>query len=267
MRQVDGLKQDDAKAIVAARDAPYQTIQRLQALSDVSVSGLERLADADAFRSMGLDRRQALWQVRGLSKVKALPLFNGQGVDSQGQEADVVLPEMPLSEHVIADYQTLRLSLKAHPMALLRSHFETLNCVRAERVKSLADKTPVTIAGVVLVRQRPGTAKGVMFMTLEDETGVANAVVWPKTFETFRKIAMASRLVVIRGRIQSHDGVVHIVTRHMEDHSAALLSLSEEAGKIKIIAPSDEASKPQPERSARRHPRSVRIIPKSRDFH
>jgi len=273
MRQVDGLRQQDANTLVAHRDTAFESLQQIQSLTRVRVVSLERLADADAFRSLGLDRRQALWQVRGLSKAAPLPLFAHTQTDGQGPDQVVTLPEMALSEHVIADYQTLRLSLKAHPMALLRATFDPMHCITTARVRDLADKTPVTIAGVILVRQRPGTAKGVMFMTLEDETGVANAVIWPKTFEAYRKVAMSSRLVLLRGRIQSHDGVVHVVTHHLEDHSAQLVSLSDEvSGSDETRSLADPAShdalrKALTGPNTRRHPRNARVIPNSRDFH
>ncbi|SDP56352.1 error-prone DNA polymerase [Filomicrobium insigne] len=266
MRQVDGLREEHANKIVEARELPYEDMEQIRLLSGVPVGGLQKLAEADAFRSLGLDRRAALWNVRGLAQAKPLPLFAHAHTSAAGPDPDIRLPEMPLSEHVIADYQTLRLSLKAHPMALLRAHFTEARCVTTERYRDLKDGTRVSVAGVVLVRQRPGTAKGVMFMTLEDETGIANAVVWPKTFEAYRKVAMGSRLVVIRGRIQSHDGVVHLVAQRLEDHSAKLGLLSDSDVKLPLSS-ADEVMHPNYERSPRRHPRTVRIIPNSRDFH
>ena len=267
MRQIDGLKSDEAERIVAGRDDKYESLEKIQSLTGVSIRSLELLADADAFRSIGFDRRQALWHVRSLSKARALPLFAHAEISSQGQEPDVQLPAMALSEHVIADYQTLRLSLKAHPMALLREHFYKFGCVTAVTIRNLPDKSLVTFAGIILVRQRPGTAKGVMFMTVEDETGVANSVVWPKTFEAYRKIAMASRLVLMRGCIQSHDGVVHIVVNHLEDHSMQLASLSERESENVHATPAEDAMNPVSKTNHPRHPRNVRIIPNSRDFH
>ncbi|MEQ8824838.1 MAG: error-prone DNA polymerase [Filomicrobium sp.] len=266
MRQVDGLNQEHAQRIIAKRDEPYTCLENLSLQADVPVSALEKLADADAFRSLGLDRRQALWKVRGLARAEPLPLFARVNTDSIGKEIEVELPKMTLGEHVVADYQTLRLSLKAHPMALLRAHFTKLGCLTTDVSRGSVDGKRVCVAGVILVRQRPGTAKGVMFMTLEDETGVANAVVWPKTFERYRKIAMGSRLVVIRGRIQSHDGVVHVVAQKLEDHSDALSLLSRSHVDLPL-SPSDEVAKPVPEYRPRRHPRNVRVIPNSRDFH
>lgn len=267
MRQVDGLNKGHVESLVDARDEPYQNLEQITLQTDdVPVSALEKLADADAFRSLGLDRRQALWSVRGLARAKPLPLFSSTNTRAMGREADVVLPEMGLGEHVVADYQTLRLSLKAHPMELLRSHFDRIDCKTTDVSRQLADGERVCVAGLILVRQRPGTAKGVMFMTLEDETGVANAVVWPKTFEQHRKIAMGSRLVLIRGRIQSHDGVVHVVAQTLEDHSDKLALLSRTDFDIPLSR-ADEVARPVAEPIPRHHPRDVRIIPKSRDFH
>lgn len=266
MRQVNGMNQEFAGQIVNGRDEPYDSIEEIHWRSSVPSSALEKLADADAFRSIGLDRRAALWKVRGLAKAKPLPLFAHAQATEIAAEPDVALPVMPLSEHVVADYQTLRLSLKSHPMSLLRKSFDSFECVTTKVSRGLANGSRVAVAGVVLVRQRPGTAKGVMFMTIEDETGVANAVIWPKTFETFRKVAMTSRLVVIRGHIQSHEGVVHVVAKSIEDHSPALGLLSE-TRLDPPLSPADEIVKPIPERSARRHPRNVRVMPNSRDFH
>ncbi len=266
MRQADGLNKEHAEKIVATRDEKFTDMEQIYDGSGVPLHVLERLADADAFRSMGLDRREALWQVRGLSKSQRLPLFAEAQVQDYGPEQNIELPKMSLPEHVVADYQTLRLSLKAHPMELLRTIFNQAGCVTTAISREIADGKWVSVAGVVLVRQRPGTAKGVMFMTVEDETGVANAVVWPKTFEKYRKVAMGSRLVLIRGRIQSHDGVVHVVVNRLEDHSAKLELLSHAPVDLPL-SPADEVINPTPERTPRRHPRNVRIIPNSRDFH
>jgi error-prone DNA polymerase len=255
---------------------------------------LERLAAADAFRSMGLDRRQALWEVKALSAAGPLPLFGWASAREIGDEPTVALPSMPLSEHVVNDYQTLRLSLKAHPMSFLRPRLEAARVASCNDLRTLRDGAWVAVAGVVLVRQRPGSAKGVVFMTIEDETGVANAVVWPKTLERFRKVVMSARLILIRGRIQRHEDIIHVVSSRLEDRSDWLLDLSEEAAGMRVpIANADEVLRPEPG-SARgsnaqpkpryaplpppaepplprtapaRHPRQQRTIPKSRDFH
>ena len=120
----------------------------------------------------------------------------------EGGEPDVALPRMSLSEHVVNDYQTLRLSLKAHPMQFLRADLAAKKIVPCATLRQMKDGAFVRVAGVVLVRQRPGSAKGVVFMTIEDETGVANSVVWPNALEKFRKVVMAARLIVVSGRIQ-----------------------------------------------------------------
>ena len=265
------------------RSAP---IENLATGAGVNVSTLEKLAAADAFRSLGLDRRQALWQVKALANAPPLPLFSWSETRETGDEADVRLPEMALSEHVVNDYQTLRLSLKAHPMAFLREDFRKARVLSCEDVRSVKDGARVAVAGVVLVRQRPGSAKGVVFMTIEDETGIANAVVWPKTLERFRKVVMTARLILIEGRIQRHEDIIHIVSAKLIDRSDWLLRLSEWAADMKVpFANADEVLHPDPgsahpSRDVDRHihprfsrepkphhPRNIRVIPKSRDFH
>ena len=236
---------------------------------------LERLAAADAFRSTGRDRRQALWDVRGLNPSAPLPLFAWGEAREDGNDPDVQLPIMPLSEHVVNDYQTLRLSLKAHPMSFLRARLKAQRIVTCAELTTLRDGSYVSVAGVVLVRQRPGSAKGVVFMTIEDETGIANAVVWPKTLERYRKVIMAARLIHIRGRIQRHEDIIHVVSNRLEDRSDWLETLSEWGTDMAVpIANADEVHRPEPGSARQKdhprwagHPRNERIIPKSRDFH
>ena len=291
LRQIDGINEADARRIVAARDGEderFSSIPDLWRRAGAKRPTIERLAAADAFRSLGLDRRQALWEVRGLVPAPALPLFQWSAVRDTGEEETVALPRMALSEHVVNDYQTLRLSLKAHPMSFLREEFRRRRVLACNDVRGAKDGARVSVAGVVLVRQRPGSAKGVVFMTIEDETGVANAVVWPKMLEKFRKVVMTARLIEIRGRIQRHEDIIHIVAAELSDRSDRLLQLSEWADEMKLpLANADEVVRPEPgsargsaieaddprrhPRFARaenaRHPRHVRIIPKSRDFH
>ena len=309
LRQVDGLREDDVAKITAARDgqratgsrqqegalaaccplpaARFNTIEDIRQRSRVQVATLEKLAAADAFRSLGLDRRQALWEVRALPVTLPLPLFTWAEAREMGADEAVTLPEMPLSEHVVNDYQTLRLSLKAHPMSFLRPQFTADGVAACNDLRKLPDGVRVSLAGVILVRQRPGTAKGVVFMTLEDETGVANAVVWPQMLERYRKVVMGARLILIRGRIQRHENIIHLVAEHLEDRSAWLQRLAEDAPLMPVpIANADEVLRPNPgsarfsplaagspEGSRQRqtknhtHPRDARIIPKSRDFH
>jgi len=234
---------------------PTSPIADLRLASRVSTATLERLAAADAFRSMGLDRRQALWEVRALPASLPLPLFSWAEAREAGDEATVALPEMALSEHVVNDYQTLRLSLKAHPMAFLRPQFAADGVAACNDLRHMKDGARVSLAGVILVRQRPGTAKGVVFMTLEDESGVANAVVWPQMLERYRKVVMGARLILIRGRLQRHEDIIHLVAEYLEDRSEWLSRLAEEAAPPMpiAIAQADEVLRPDPG-SARREP-------------
>jgi error-prone DNA polymerase len=233
----------------------------------VPVHAIQRLATADAFRSMGLDRRAALWDSRALKQAPDLPLFAHAEARDEGSKAEPArLPAMPLSEHVVNDYQTIRLSLKAHPMRFLRDHYASEKFVTAEQLKRIKDGRKLSIAGLVLIRQRPGSAKGVVFITIEDETGVANLVVWPDVFEKQRKIVMGARLVAVHGIVQRDpdSDVIHVVARRLEDHTHMLSHLSEDI----MAAPLSRGDAPGAIRPPpRRHPRDVEIIPKSRDFH
>ena len=179
----------------------------------------------------------------GAGRAEPLPLFAWSETREAGAEPVVQLPEMPLSEHVVNDYQTLRLSLKAHPMSFLRARFAARRVLACDDLRGVKDGAYVAVAGVVLVRQRPGSAKGVVFMTIEDETGIANAVVWPKTLERFRKEVMGARLILIHGRIQRHEDIIHVVSAKLEDRSDWLQLLSEEAGDMKVpVANADDVS-------------------------
>jgi error-prone DNA polymerase len=266
LRQVDGLHREAADRLVARR--PYRTVEELQSRARVPVHAIQRLAAADAFRSMGLDRRAALWDSRALKQAPDLPLFAFADERDEGAEsAPAQLPAMPLAEHVISDYQTVRLSLKAHPMHFLRAHYSAQKFVTAEQLKSLKDGRRLSMAGVVLIRQRPGTSKGVVFITIEDETGVANLVVWPHVFEKQRKIVMGARLMAVYGMIQRDPDseVIHVVAARLEDHTGLLSRLSDDS-----LLPSNLEKRDSPGswgQPPRRHPRNVEIIPKSRDFH
>jgi len=284
MRQIDGLREEDAQKLVAVRGHPYRDVRDLWRRSGVGRAGLEKLAGADAFRSLGLDRRQALWEVRGLPTEIKLPLFDHANTAEAGEEPQVSLPVMPLSEHVVNDYRTLRLSLKAHPMYFLRARAEAARIVACVALKSARNGARVSVGGVILVRQRPGSAAGVVFMTIEDETGVANAVIWPKVLERERKIVMGARLVVIHGRVQRHEDIIHVVAARLEDRSDWLHLLTEDGEDMEAaLANADEVRRPDPgswraspEEPHKRdrdrghprcHPREERVIPKSRDFH
>ncbi|MCA3560223.1 MAG: error-prone DNA polymerase [Aestuariivirga sp.] len=271
-REVDGLRAEDVALLLQ-----YRSQKKPMSIADlhgfgVPVAGLERLAAADCFRSLGLDRRASLWEVKALTKAKALPLFAFAGTREQGEEAHVALPGMPLSEHVVNDYQTLKLSLKAHPMQFLRRLCAGRKVTDTEKLKTLRNGAPVTVAGVVLVRQRPGSAKGVVFLTLEDEFSVCNAVIWPQVLETCRAVVMGARLMLIKGRVQRTGGIIHVVAGAVEDHSDWLALLTEEGTLLRNpLARADEVARPGPDphqqQPPARHPRQVRVIPKSRDFH
>ena len=265
LRQIDGLQREAGERLVAG--GPYRTVEELRSHGQIPVHAIQRLAAADAFRSMGLDRRAALWDSRALRQAPDLPLFAYAEAHDEGSESEpATLPAMPLAEHVVNDYQTVRLSLKAHPMRFLREQYAAKKFITADRLKSIRDGKRLSIAGLVLIRQRPGSAKGVVFITLEDETGIANLVVWPDVFEKQRKIVMGARLMAVHGIIQKDedDGVIHVVARQLEDHTDMLRHLSDEQMPA-TLSQGDGAGSWRP--PAARHPRDVEIIPKSRDFH
>jgi error-prone DNA polymerase len=278
-RNDGGRVEDWAERIVAARQRrPFTSLEDFARDTALPKRALILLADADAFRSIGLDRRAALWAVRRLPDDVPLPLFEMAGAREQPDEHARPLPLMPLPEQVVADYQTIRLSLKGHPMQFLRPIFARERVVACDGVCHARDKQYVRCAGVVLVRQRPGSAKGVVFMTLEDETGIANIVVWPKVMERFRKEVMGARLVLVEGYIQSSpEKVVHLVAEKLFDRSRDLAGLANDAFSRKhavpagpaLIEPLHDDPRQHPDNPARkiRHPRNVRILPPSRDFH
>ncbi|HYI27365.1 MAG TPA: error-prone DNA polymerase, partial [Bradyrhizobium sp.] len=270
---------DWAERIVAARARrPFTSLEDFARDTALPKRALIQLADADAFRSIGLDRRAALWAVRRLPDDVPLPLFEVATAREQPDENAQPLPEMPLPEQVVADYQTIRLSLKGHPMEFLRPILTKERVVTCREVCHANDRRRVRCAGVVLVRQRPGSAKGVVFMTLEDETGIANIVVWPQVMENFRKEVMGARLILVEGYIQSSpEQVTHLVAQRLTDRSHDLVGLANDALGRKhavpagpaLIEPLDDDRRAHPDNPAQkiRHPRNVRILPPSRDFH
>lgn len=276
-RQIKGLRQEDAQWIVAARGNGYPDVDSLWRRAGVPPAGLERLAEADAFAGMRLNRRDALWAVRAIRAPRPLPLFGAEGEGIV--EPRAALPTMTLGEQVIDDYLTLRLSLRAHPMEILRPHLPGLTAHFA-----LPGAPPqVTVCGLVITRQRPGTASGVIFITLEDETGVCNVIVWPKVYEAFRRIVIGGRLLRVTGRLQRERGVIHLIAETVEDLSPALGLLGDLG--TEAIDPTegrgDETRRPvtlrelpgkHPLRSrptqGRRHPRDqAKALFPSRDFH
>ncbi|HEY2210014.1 MAG TPA: error-prone DNA polymerase [Bradyrhizobium sp.] len=296
-RQIDGFKwadpdeeflrqkggkpkaEDWAERIVIARARrPFTSLEDFARDTGLPKRAMILLADADAFRSIGLDRRAALWAVRRLPDDVPLPLFEIATAREQPDENARPLPLMPLPEQVVADYQTIRLSLKGHPMEFLRPMFTKERVIACKGVCHDRDRQYVRCAGVVLVRQRPGSAKGVVFMTLEDETGIANIVVWPKVMERFRKEVMGARLVLVEGYIQSSpEHVTHLVAERLFDRSRDLVNLANDALSRKnalpvgpaLLEPLHDDRRQHPDNPAQkiRHPRNVRILPRSRDFH
>ncbi|HEV7306041.1 error-prone DNA polymerase [Ensifer sp.] len=245
---VKGLRQEDVEGkLVANRGAGYRTVRELWLRSGLSRSALERLADADAFRSIGLDRRKALWAVKALDEKSAaerLPLFDLKPLEDLRPEPAVSLPEMLPGEQVINDYRYLSFSLKAHPVSFLRPQLSEQGIVQSRALETAPVGRRVTVAGLVLVRQRPGSAKGVIFMTIEDETGVANAIVWPKVFAAYRPVVMGARLVKIRGRLQRESSVIHVVAEHIEDITPMLGLLRKEVRRFGASERADEVLRP-----------------------
>ena len=268
LRQIDGFPEAAAARIVAARaeGGPFADVRELKERAGLSPALIERLASADCMGSLGLTRRQALWDARSLIAAPDLPLFAAAAARDEGAERVATqLPVMPLSEEVVADYQTQRLSLKAHPLAFLRADLAERGFVRAADLRARKYRAGVQVAGVVLIRQRPGSAKGVCFITLEDESGVANIVIWPDLMEKQRKVIMGARLMEVRGRVEYDDEVVHVIATHLTDATEALHGLSDDLLPHHVDR-ADHIQRPL-QGSRHGHPRNVRIIPKSRDFH
>jgi error-prone DNA polymerase len=267
LRQIDGFREDVAARIVNARQhGPFTDIESLAARARLNDQALKLLADADALRSLQLDRRQALWEVHRRPG-PPLPLFAAADARELAAEPDAMLPAMPLSEHVAADYQTVRLSLKGHPMQFLRTSFTEEGIISCAAVNAAKNGAQVKAAGVVLIRQRPGKGNAV-FITIEDEGGVVNILLWARLMERQRAAVMASRLMEVHGEVQrSKEGVVHLMATTVIDRSAELERLSETHHPNTELARADEVNKFQAPRQMRGHPRDVRILPKSRDFH
>jgi error-prone DNA polymerase len=278
-RLIHGLNEDELKKLIAARGNGFSSIERLAAIAGLSRFTIERLAEADSFRSLGLDRRAALWAARRLDVIgvhaarrmtsakneEALPLLAPHLSDELFPEPSVALPAMPLCEHVVEDYVATGLSLKEHPVRFFRERLTALGAIRnaqlrddplptRKRGRDREGDTMVTVAGLVLVRQRPGTAKGVIFMTLEDETDIANIIVWRKIFAKNRRTVMSARFLAVRGRLQRAGLVVHVVAESFVDLSAELSALRDGD-----LFSADFSGSP--------HPDGASLLLKSRDFH
>jgi error-prone DNA polymerase len=279
LRKIKGLAEKDARRIVAGRNArragdaavasdahgeercsPYVSVRDLWLRTGLSPAVIERLADADAFGSLGLSRRQALWEAKALGRVGGgeddLPLFRAPAAPSPTPvvtgEAAVDLPAMPPGEEVVNDYRFLSLSLRTHPAAFLRAELGARGIIRNEELRSLPSGARVAVSGLVTIRQRPGSANGVIFMTIEDESGIANIIVWARTFERFRPIILGARYVAVHGELQQESGVTHVVARRLDDLTCLLACLTETAPPISAPARADAVRRPHDESVDRR---------------
>jgi error-prone DNA polymerase len=286
LRQITGFSEAWARKIESVRGAGFDSIRDLWLRTGLQPAALEKLAQADGFRSLGLDRRDALWAIKALRRSgdkDDLPLFARAAMPEM--EPDAALPPMPPGEQVIEDYRHLHLSLKAHPLSFIRADLDARRIVPNEQLANMPSGRRVTAAGLVLVRQRPGTGN-VIFMTLEDETGVTNTIVWPRVFESFRPVVLGARLVSVSGVLQNEKGVIHVVADRFDDLTPLLRRLSEHGPQIHATTPVDEIRYPagswHPRASdtlvtmLKKQPAAVsdhdaantaKVMPKGRNFH
>jgi error-prone DNA polymerase len=288
LRQIDGFSENWAKIIESKRGRGFDSVRDLWLRTGLPPKALKTLAHADAFGSLGLSRRDALWAMRALQRAgdkDDLPLF--ARVTMPALEPDAHLPPMLPGEQVIEDYRHLHLSLKAHPVSFLRADFQARGIVRHDLLPTLVPGRRVTIGGIVLVRQRPGTGNAI-FMTLEDETAIANTIVWPRKFEEYRPVVMGARLISVTGLLQNEKGVIHVVADRFEDLTPLLRRLNEDVCGVQVRSRADVVKSDNPDRF--RHPRSgdsfvrmtknkpapeqfaavehaAKVIPKGRNFH
>jgi error-prone DNA polymerase len=247
--------------LVARRAGGYADLADLRRRAEVSAPALDRLARADAFPSLALDRRGAVWRSIGLDRtgheLDLPPLFAWAQGRTARPEPAVALPPMTLGQEVAEDYANLRLTLRCHPLALLRPCLAE-RVLKAERLAAIDDGRYVEVAGLVLVRQRPGTASGVIFITIEDESGIANLVVWPRVFERFRRVVLGAQLIVVRGKVQKEGIVIHIVAETLIDRTDLLRRLAETDLDFEApVARADRVKRPSDARPTRRRSASA----------
>jgi error-prone DNA polymerase len=243
LREINGIREEEMEKLVAGRTKHYTAPHQL-CDAGVSVAAMEKLANADAFRSMGLDRRHALWEVSALHD-RPVQLMQGQPSASV-YEPEVNLPLLRLSEHVVQDYATTGLSIKGHPLSFIRHQLELLHILTAKAANSTENKKVIKTAGLILIRQRPGTAKGVCFITLEDETGTTNLVVFPKLFDKYRKEILHSRLLMVEGVVERTE-VTHIIVRRVFNITKLLGDLTairNEKQPVLTLSRADEKASP-----------------------
>jgi error-prone DNA polymerase len=282
LRLAKGLGEEEAGRLLAARGNGYRDPLQLWRRAGVKPATLEALARADAFAGLGLSRREALWAVKGLPAAP-LPLFAALGAEAQGVEPAVELPQLTASQEVVEDYRHLSLTLRAHPVSFLRQGLAAERYRPCSALAEARNGERLGVAGLVLVRQRPGSAKGVIFATLEDETGIANVVVWPKVFETYRRVVLGSSLLGVAGYVQREGLVIHLVARRLFDLSSRLHELlarprdivvpdyqslpphSQQPNFESALARADEVKRPGNDQRTPARPR-LKLQP-SRDFH
>ncbi|MBW4024834.1 MAG: error-prone DNA polymerase [Proteobacteria bacterium] len=272
MRMAKGLANADAAEIVLARgDTPFASVEEMARRSGVPAAALERLAEADAFAAMGLDRRGALWAIRGLGD-GALPLWaaadTGRMPRAEAAEPPVALVPMTAGRAVVEDYRSFGLSLRAHPVSFLRDRLAARGMIACADLRTMRDGRRATVPGLILVRQKPGSAKGIMFITIEDESGIANIVVWPSVFEANRPLILATRMLAVRGRVQREGEVIHVVAEALEDLSPLLASLGRQADDFPLRSGRGDEAKhggaPDPREHPREHGGGIRVP--TRDF-
>jgi len=256
-RQIKGLSEQDGRRIVAARHQSYASVRDFWLRTGLSPRVIARLAEGDAFGSLGLTRRQALWAAKALGRVGEreddLPLFRARGNFAEHSQVSycpepaVTLPLMPLGEEVVNDYRFLALSLRAHPASFLRADLDRRGIVCNEALRTRHSGERITVSGLVTIRQRPGTASGVIFMTIEDETAVANIIVWPSTFERFRAVVLGARYISVTGELQQESGVIHVVAARLDDLTSLLARLTENGPAIESLARADAVKRPHDE--------------------
>jgi error-prone DNA polymerase len=225
LRMAKGLVRVHGEETISHRTTRYRSVEDLWRRVPVPIAALERLAEADAFQTLGLDRRQALWAIRGLSDTR-LPLFDTVPAEPD-PEPRVALQAMTAGRQVVEDYRSVGLSLRRHPVSFLRQDLAARRIVRCAELPTIRDGRRVEVAGIILVRQRPGSARGVLFVTIEDETGHANLILWPKVFEAQRSLVLTASMIACRGKLQKEGEVIHVIAEHLTDLSGLLRSVGE----------------------------------------